>query len=136
MTTKAPATKIKQLLVFGERTFKITVPADAKITFGPWSPPNAKGGDYSRESLKGTLRVYQGSKDNILACFSGVSGFRDLSMNYAEQVAKEEGAVIWKDDKDGYTREEKVKRAAEWVDNPDVARIAAPKPEKRRRGLR
>lgn len=119
----------KQLLVFGEKTFKITIPADAKVTFGPWSPPNAKG-DFNRESLKGTLRIYKGSKDNILACFSGVAGFRDLTMPYAEEVAKEEGAVIWKDDKDGYQREEKVSRRAEWVPD-DVVALAPPKKGKR-----
>ena len=108
-------TKIKQLLVFGEKPFKVTIPADAKITFGPWSPPT-KGFDGNRESLKGTLRIYQGTKDNIIGCFSGVTGFRDLSMDYSEQIAKEEGAVIWKNDKEGYQREEKVKRATEWVD--------------------
>jgi len=29
---------MRQLLVFGEKTFKIEVPDDAKITYGPWSP--------------------------------------------------------------------------------------------------
>lgn len=123
----------KQLLVFGESTFKITVPENAKITFGPWSPPtkgNNFGGD--RESMKGTLRVYQGTKDNIIACFSGVTGFRDLSMQYAEQIAKEEGAILWKDDKDGYQREEKVQRKQEWVEAPLLAAPDAPK--KKRRG--
>jgi hypothetical protein len=124
----------KQLLVFGDKTFKITVPANAKITFGPWSPPtktNNYGGD--REALKGTLRVYQGTKDNIIACFAGVTGFRDLSMQYAEQVAREEGAVIWKDDEKGYQREEKVTRAAAWVENPEVTRLPKPKKGKSRR---
>jgi hypothetical protein len=118
----------KQLLVFGEKTFKITIPADAKVTFGPWSPPT-KGNDYggNRDSLKGTLRIYRGTKDNIIACFAGVSGFRDLSMEYAEQIAKEEGAVIWKDDKNGYQREEKVQRSHEWI-NDDLALLDAPDP--------
>ena len=123
----------KQLLVFGDKTFKITIPSNSKITFGPWSPPNAKGGGYDRESLKGTLRVYVGKgKENCIACFSGVAGFRDLSMNYAEQIAKEEGAVIWKDDKDGYQREEKVKRGQEWVVNPETAALPAPKGSKKK----
>ena len=116
----------KQLLVFGEKTFKITVPSNAQITFGPWSPPTKGNFGGDRDTLKGTLRVYQGSKANIIACFTGVSGFRDLSMNYAEQIAKEEGAVIWKDDKDGYQREEKVKRAQEWVINPETPALPAP----------
>lgn len=119
--------KTKKLLVFGKTTFKITVPSDAKITFGPWSPPTGKHGyDGNQEALKGTLWVYGKNKDNILACFSGVAGFRDLSLDYAEQVAKEEGAVIWKSDKDGYQREEKVKRVKEWAGDP-VAALPAPK---------
>jgi len=28
---------MKTLLVFGVKTFKIQVPGDAKITFGPWN---------------------------------------------------------------------------------------------------
>ena len=120
---------MKQLLVFGETTFKITVPSDAKITFGPWSPPSGKGGfSGDRQAMKGTLRVYRKNKDNILACFSGVSGFRDVSLDYAEQVAKEEGAVIWKSDKDGYKREEKVSLKKEWVDG---AAVALPAPKKK-----
>ena len=130
-TMKAKTVKMetKQLLVFGDKTFKITIPAGSKITFGPWSPPNKSTGyESGREALKGTLRVYLGSKDNIIACFSGVTGFRDLSMDYAEQVAKEEGAIIWKSDKDGYKREEKVRRAQTWV-VPPVTAIES-KPEK------
>jgi len=108
---------MKRLLVFGEKTFKISVPDDAKITFGPWSPPNKKG-HWDEGSRQGTLRIYQGSKDNILACFANVSGFRDLTMAYMEEVAKEEGATIWKDDEKGYMREDKVTRKKEWVADP------------------
>lgn len=116
----------RELLVFGEKTFKITVPDGAKVTFGPWSPPTAesKYGATDR-ALAGTLRVYEGAKssENVIAVFSGVKGFRDLSLDYAEEVAKEEGATIWKSDKNGYEREEKVKRTREWV-NPVAALVA------------
>jgi hypothetical protein len=117
----------KQLLVFGEKTFKITVPKTCKTTFGPWSPPSKKG-NWDTEAKRGTLRIYEGaiSEKNIIACFSGVTGFRDLSMGYAEEVAREEGAVIWKDDEKGYQREDKVKRSKEWVETQPVA-LAAPK---------
>lgn len=109
----------RELLVFGHKTFKITIPDGAKVTFGPWSPPT-KDQRYSTspESLSGTLRVYDPkgrATENILAVFSGVRGFRDLSLGYAEEVAKEEGATIWKDDKDGYVRESSVKRSKEWT---------------------
>jgi hypothetical protein len=108
---------MRQLLVFGEKTFKIEIPDDAKITFGPWSPPT-RGQDshnwHASGKSTGTLRVYQGSKENIVALFAGVTGFRDLSLSYAEQVAVEEGATIWKDNEEGYVRESKVARSKSW----------------------
>lgn len=113
---------MKQLLVVcHDKTFKISVPDDAKITFGPWAPPSKAGKGWSDNRYKpnGTLRVYQGSKDNIIACFSDVISFRDLGMEYAEQVAKEEGATIWKSDQEGYVREDKHSIKKEWV-NPQL----------------
>lgn len=118
----------KELLVVGVKTFKITIPADAKVTFGPFSPP-VKGEGWNQEKAVGTLRIYRGTKDNIIACFTGVREFRDLSMNYAEEVAREEGAVIWKSDERGYEREEKVQRQTEWVE--PVAEIEAPRRRRR-----
>lgn len=124
----------KELLVFGSKTFKITIPDGAKITFGPWSPKSEAGDRYSNsdKALSGTLRVYESGKSgaSVLAVFSGVHGYRDTSLEYQEEVAREEGAIIWKSDKDGYQREEKVKRDADWitpqisapevVENPDL----------------
>ncbi len=112
---------MRKLLVFGEKTFKIEVPSEAKITFGPWSPPSATvktvAYDRSDRALSGTLRIYESSKAgaSVLAVFSGVNGYRDLSMGYAEEIAVEEGARIWKSDQHGYEREEKVSAKREWV---------------------
>jgi hypothetical protein len=110
---------MRELLVFAHKTFKITIPDEAKVTFGPWSPPTGEGKyqDRSDKALNGTLRVYETTKQGagILAVFSGVTGFRDTGLGYAEEVAREEGAVIWKSDKDGYQREEQVKRSADWI---------------------
>ena len=117
----------RQLLVIGDTTFRITIPDDAKVTFGPWSPPG-KNRQFGEEERRGTLRIYQGSKDNIIACFSRVLSFRDLSMQYAEQVAKEEGATLWKDDEQGYVRESKVQRSHEWVE----PKLLGPKVKKAR----
>lgn len=118
--------QMKTLLVFGEKTFRITVPANSKITFGPWSPfkgDKSGGLGFSERALNGTLRIYDTSK-NVIAVFSGVTGYRDVSLNYAEQVAKEEGAVIWKSDQSGYEREDKVVRKNEWV-APQLPEFAA-----------
>lgn len=110
-----PEEKLRTLLVFGDKTFQITVPESYKITFGPFSPPPKGGYGHGNESARGTLRIYEKSKERQVACFAGVRGFRDMSLEYMEEVAKEEGATIWKSDKDGYMREEKVSRKKEWV---------------------
>ena len=111
---------MRKLLVFGEKTFKISIPDEAKITFGPWSPPSAGVKAYdSPKALSGTLRVYENAKTgaSVHAVFSGVNGYRDLSLGYAEEVAKEEGATLWKSDEHGYEREERVSAKTQWVDS-------------------
>jgi hypothetical protein len=98
----------RQLLVEGEKTFKITIPGDAKVTCGPWSPPKDnnvyEGG---KHHATGTLGIYKGTKDNIIGCFAGVTTCRELdTLGYAEQIAKGEVAKIWKDDQEGHVRAE------------------------------
>lgn len=97
------------------KSFRVTVPDGAKVTFGPWSPPGESkyGGE---RALAGTLRIYESAKTgaSVLGVFSGVAMIRDVSLMYEEQVAREEGAVIWKSDAKGYTREEKVQRDVAW----------------------
>lgn len=94
------------------KSFRITIPVNAKTTFAPWSPPQP-GYQRTVEQLAGTLRIYRTEKD-IIAVFSGVTGFRDVDMNYEEKVIVEEGATIWKTDKNEYTRETKVTRDEQW----------------------
>jgi hypothetical protein len=110
----------KELLVFGTKTFRISVPDTAKVTFGPWSPPGNGESKYSmtEKALNGTLRIYETPKAgaSVLAVFSGVTGYRDTSIDYAEEVTREEGAIIWKSDRNGYEREEKVKKNRKWTD--------------------
>lgn len=112
----------KTLLVFGEKTFRITVPTNSKITFGPWSPMKRGSENFNvvpERALTGTLRIYDTAK-NVIAVFSHVSGYRDIALDYEEQVAKEEGAVIWKSDQNGYSREDKRSMTKEWV-QPQLA---------------
>lgn len=115
-------TEPRRLLVSGEKTFMVTVPNDAHLTFGPWSPPKTADGSPSgsyrnEEQRRGTLRVYGPDKKSILAVFSGVTSFRDLSViNYAEQVERVESETIWKDDANGYFRQTKGTRNTDWID--------------------
>lgn len=110
----------RQLLVEGTKTFRITIPDDAKVTFGPFSPPTEKN-FRSPEQLKGTLRVYEGGKtktsESVLAVFTDVRSFRDLSViDYEEQVIVEKGSTVWESDKDGYKREERLRRSSKFID--------------------
>lgn len=106
------------LVAAGQRRFKLTIPEDAVVSFGPWSPPREGQRDYSEKM--GTLRIYADKgKSDILGCFSGVTSFRDTSrLGYAEEVAKEEISTVWRDDHEGFYREVRGKREQEWVPEP------------------
>lgn len=115
------------------KKFKITVPDDVKITFGPWSPPSTgKGYRYETDKV-GTLRIYHKTKDNIIAMFAHVASFRDLSIGFAEEVAKEEGATIWKDDEKGYVRTHSQSVQKEWVEEPKQLEVEVASSKKGKR---
>lgn len=102
------------------KEFKIHIPEDSRTTFGPWSPPSSKERDYgNNRALSGTLRVYQGkskTSENIIAVFSGVASFRDVThIEYEEKVAEQVGATMWQSDRTGYKRTERVVNADSWT---------------------
>lgn len=88
-----PAENVRTLYVYDPRDdFLITIPAGAKVTFGYFNPASAgaapsRFGGYSdgngpgSQTMKTTaLRVYEkAEKGNQIACFMGVSGFRDVN---------------------------------------------------------
>lgn len=113
---------MRKILVFDvDGKFTVEVPDDAKLTFGPAIPYPARaeqrslgfnpgGGDRSY-----SLRIYKGSKENLLAVFAGVKGFRDLSL--VVDIPEEEDDVLG-------SRAEAV---------PAVSNTTAPPPRQRRR---
>ena len=110
----------RTLLVEGKKTFRINIPDDARVTFGPFSPPTGEGKAYGNEkALAGTLRIYShGTKatETVLAVFTDVRGFRDLSaVEYEERVATEEVRTVWKSDQNGYKSEVSGKVGGQWV---------------------
>lgn len=110
----------RTLLVEGKKTFRINIPDDARVTFGPFSPPTGEGKYGGGEkALAGTLRVYShGTKttETVLAVFTDVRGFRDLSaVEYEERVATEEVRTVWKSDQNGYKSEVSGKVGGQWV---------------------
>lgn len=129
---------MKTILVQAEKKFKISVPDDSVITFGPWSPSKKENpSNYmvnANALAGGTLRVYDSSK-NILCCFSNVTSFRDLSIDYSEQVVVEEGSTIWNSDKEGYQREDKRAARQEWVTEAKLIHNGKPKKKKKSKDI-
>lgn len=77
----------RKILVFDIQTqFTVTVPDKAKITFGPTIPyPARQQGVIRTPDERGySLRIYEGNKENLLAVFPGVTGFRDMSLEIEE----------------------------------------------------
>lgn len=122
----------RTLLVFGQKKFKITIPDDAKVTFGPFSPPPRKstGFEWSDGAKAGTLRIYGKTQKDILACFSQVYGFRDLSVEYMEEIISEGGTTMWKSDEHGIVTESQSWANKQWVKGEHQA--LPPKRERRK----
>lgn len=95
--------------------FKVAVPADAKVTFGPVTPKEhseVDGGRCGRSNL--CLRIYQ-SDEKQLAAFTRVIAFRDMSLKVERLVIKEEGTKTWTQDEDGFTSAISVKQSKKFV---------------------
>jgi hypothetical protein len=116
---------MRTILVNGDKKFRIKIPDDAELTFGPWSPPTSRESNYTPrdvESRRGTLRVYSAKKTEILAVFAGVTSFRDVSsIEYEEETIRLEGQAVWKSDEHGYRTESAENRKYEWT--PDRAEL-------------
>lgn len=100
-----------------DKEFRITIPEGAMVTFGPTAPYTQTGkGGYGMSSDKGwSLRVYASkAKTDLMAVFSGVQSFRDISMPHAKLVIRESGKSVWKSDEEGYKVEEETKREKGW----------------------
>ena len=93
--------------------FVIEVPAKAKVTFGYFNPSRevGSGGAYERGSnawanqnvaKQTALRIYEaGEKSNQLACFIGVTGFRDYRIKKTKLVQKVVVERRYSDDGEG-----------------------------------
>lgn len=105
-STSADARRIRVYDPKGD--FVIDVPAKARITFGYFNPASPRedqpGRGYGPDNVarQTALRIYR-TKDDQLACFLGVKGFRDLSISltrFTRRVTVEQRFMD-----DGETRE-------------------------------
>lgn len=121
-TTKPKEERVKtrELLLTKDDGSEVRVVVNAKhrLTFGPWSVPGKNEQDrYGNQGRsRGTLRVYEGT--SIIAVFSGVVEFRDLSMETAKLVVREEGRKVWKRDDGSYESTEGVTQTKYWQEAP------------------
>jgi hypothetical protein len=89
---KAPEDLRTMLVETRKEKFKITIPADWKVTFG--KPMQGRG--YEDENSR-ELRIYE-AETKQRACFTGVLSFRDLSIPMLRLVTETNGSTIWADD--------------------------------------
>lgn len=96
--------------------YRISIPAGARVTFGP-AVPYAPKNTYEHRQEGYSLRVYENSKnESLMAVFSGVKNFRDIAIPHAKLIVREAGKSVWKSDEEGYKVENEVKRSKKWAD--------------------
>lgn len=111
--------KSRTLLCMGsEGEFKITIPEGARVTFGPNVPFTPRANAYASPDRGYSLRVYEGKgNDTLIAVFSNVASFRDITLPHAKLVVREAGKSMWKSDENGYEVSESVSRESAFIDS-------------------
>lgn len=104
---------------------KVTIPGNWKLTFGPLVPGSKDGNMNGAGAL--VLRIYEGSKENQRAVFTGVESWRDtaeLEIEVEQVQTKAQAAFV---DIPGEGRKEVVANmeVRQWVDpdKPLAARV-------------
>ena len=101
--TAAPVPQMRTLQVRDTRgTFRVTIPADWKVTFGAFQQ-NKYGGEGS------ALRIYE-AENKQRACFVNVQSFFDTALDIKREVVLESGESTWEDGPDGSSQTKKIKR--------------------------
>ena len=104
-------------VMIGGTEQRVTVPGNARLTFGPTIPfESTRGNGYNGQPHRGySLRVYATSKnDSLIAVFAGVESFRDITIQVEKLIVRESGKTVWKSDETGFKVEEEVKREKSW----------------------
>lgn len=93
----------------GSDRFRIDIPANFKVTFGPLTPGSKfGGGQYA-------LRVYE-SETKQRAVFVDVSSFRDLSIPYRRFVKNTKAHAESESSSKGRSASSEVQFSDEWVE--------------------
>lgn len=91
----------------GNERFRIIIPANWKVTFGPLTPGSKYGGSYA-------LRVYE-SETKQRAVFVDVTSFRDLSIPYMKYVKNSRSTTESQSGSGGNLASSQTEFSDEWV---------------------
>lgn len=118
----APATRVL-LVEDGKGAFKIEIPHDAKVTFGPsFVAKGERRGMYDGNRQEYALRVYVGNKETgLIGVWTGVHQFREIGIPVHRAIIREAGKTVWKSDEEGYSVSTEVKKTRKLL--PDVAKL-------------
>jgi hypothetical protein len=113
------------------KNVRLNVPDGGRVSLGFVTIPTPEGVKPLHWSDRPYFKAFQiHDKDgNSLCCMQNVSSYRDMTINYAEEVVREEGASIWKSDNNGYEREEKLRRTQTFDEG--TTQLPAPRKAKR-----
>jgi hypothetical protein len=117
MPDKSPEVRTYEI-VSAEGRFRMDIPEDWKVTYGPVSP----GGKYGGGS--NALRVYE-SDTKQRAIFIDVTSFRDLSIPVQRLLIKEEGSETWAVDRNSRRRSSTTNIQRKWVPEGDIESMDA-----------
>lgn len=114
---KEDTKRILQLIKGDDSELRIEIPKTARVTFGPSVPYTPKNGFGQHQGSGYSLRVYEDTTQNsLVAVFSNIVSFRDLTIPCFKAIVKESGQTLWKSDEEGYQVETKVKKETSLVD--------------------
>lgn len=97
-----------QITTNSER-FRVTVPSDWKVTFGPVAPGVRGSGDLA-------LRFWE-QENKQRAIFRNVVSFRDLSIPFSREVISKSGSSAWESSEEGSSNFESVKVTKDWSED-------------------
>lgn len=100
--------------------FKLDIPDDSSLTFGPNAPYAAKSTNYASSKDGWSLRIYEGAaKSKLLACMTNVKWFRETSIKVSRVVEKIVAETVYKDDDGNYESHHTVVKSKQLLEHSD-----------------
>lgn len=100
--------------------FKLDIPDESSLTFGPNAPYAAKDTKYASSKEGWSLRIYEGpSKTKLLACMTNVKWFRETLIKVSRVVEKIVAETVYKDDDGNYESHHTTVKSRQLMEHSD-----------------